>query len=87
VKEDAEVREELPDRRISTHSNDVTQQGLLHLAQLSQLTKKEKQNQGRLAEGLHYIAWVGARAIVPGAVMRGGGCGGMSRLSCLTSSF
>jgi transcription elongation GreA/GreB family factor len=31
VKEDAEVREELPDRRISTHPNDVTQQGLAHL--------------------------------------------------------
>jgi transcription elongation GreA/GreB family factor len=31
VKEDAEVCEELPDRRISTHPNDVTQQGLAHL--------------------------------------------------------
>jgi transcription elongation GreA/GreB family factor len=31
VKEDAEVLEELPDRRISTHPNDVTQQGLMHL--------------------------------------------------------
>jgi transcription elongation GreA/GreB family factor len=31
VREDAEVREELPDRRISTHPNDVTQQGLAHL--------------------------------------------------------
>ena len=31
VKEDAEALEELPDRRISPHSNDVTQQGLTHL--------------------------------------------------------
>jgi len=31
VKEDAEVLEELPDRPISTHPNDVTQQGLMHL--------------------------------------------------------
>jgi transcription elongation GreA/GreB family factor len=31
VKEDAEVLEELPDRHISTHPNDVTQQGLMHL--------------------------------------------------------
>ncbi len=31
VKEDAEVLEELPDRRISPHPNDVTQQGLMHL--------------------------------------------------------
>ena len=34
VKENAEVLEELPDRRISTHPNDVTQQGLMHLAML-----------------------------------------------------
>ena len=31
VKEDAEALEELPDRRISPHPNDVTQQGLTHL--------------------------------------------------------
>jgi hypothetical protein len=31
VKEDAAVLEELPDRRISPHRNDVTQQGLKHL--------------------------------------------------------
>ncbi len=31
VKEDAEVLEGLPDRHISTHPNDVTQQGLMHL--------------------------------------------------------
>ena len=31
VNEDVDVVEELPDRRISTHPNDVTQQGLAHL--------------------------------------------------------
>ena len=31
VKEDAEVLEGLPDRHISTHPNDVTQQGLINL--------------------------------------------------------
>jgi transcription elongation GreA/GreB family factor len=31
VNEDVDVVEELPDRRISTHPNDVTQQGLMHL--------------------------------------------------------
>jgi transcription elongation GreA/GreB family factor len=31
VTEDAEVLEGLPDRHISTHPNDVTQQGLMHL--------------------------------------------------------
>jgi hypothetical protein len=57
------------------------------LAQLSQLTEKSELDQGSWRGGLHYIAWVGGRASFPGAVMRGGGCGGMSRLSCLTSSF
>ena len=31
VKEDAEALEQLPDRRISSHPNDVTQQGMIHL--------------------------------------------------------
>ena len=31
VKEDAQALEELPDRRISPHPNDVTQQGMKHL--------------------------------------------------------
>jgi transcription elongation GreA/GreB family factor len=31
VNEDVDVVEELPDRRISTHPNDATQQGLMHL--------------------------------------------------------
>jgi len=31
VKEDVEVLEGLPDRHVSTHPNDVTQQGLMHL--------------------------------------------------------
>ena len=38
-------------------------------------------------KSLHYTGWAGARAIWPAAVIRGGGCGGSSRLSCLTKSF
>ena len=40
VREDAEVLEELPDRRISPHPNDVTQQGLMHLEALLNEARK-----------------------------------------------
>ena len=38
-------------------------------------------------KGLHYIARSDRMAIFPGAVMRGGGCGGKVRLSCCMSIF
>src|SRR6266508_789579 len=57
------------------------------LAQLSQLAEKSELDQGLDCQGLHYIAVVGECARFPGAVMRGGGCGGKSRLSCWTRSF
>jgi hypothetical protein len=34
LKEDAQAPEALPDRRISPHPNDVTQEGLTHLEQM-----------------------------------------------------
>ena len=40
VREDAEVLEVLPDRRISPHPNDVTQQGLMHLEALLNEARK-----------------------------------------------
>jgi hypothetical protein len=46
------------------------------LAQLSQLAEKSELDQGPGWQGLHYVAVVGAWARFPGAVMRGGGCGG-----------
>jgi methyl-accepting chemotaxis protein len=51
------------------------------LAQLSQLGEKSQQYQRGHSESLHYTALAGARAALPGAVMRGGGCGGRSSLS------
>src|SRR5216683_1206838 len=57
------------------------------LAPLSQLEEKSEWDQGVWCRGLHYMALVGARVSFPGAVIRGGGCGGRSRLSCLSKSF
>jgi transcription elongation GreA/GreB family factor len=39
VKEDAEALEQLPDRRISSHPNDVTQQGMIHLDAMLDATR------------------------------------------------
>lgn len=44
-------------------------------------------NGGPRAKGLHYTAGAFARTTRPAAVIRGGGCGGSSSLSCLTRSF
>src|SRR5229473_5742136 len=57
------------------------------LTPLSQLEEKSEWDQGVWCRGLHYMALVGARVSFPGAVIRGGGCGGRSRLSCLSKSF
>src|SRR6266540_6178103 len=57
------------------------------LTQLSQLAEKSELDQGLDCQGLHYIAVVGECARFPGAVMRGGGCGGKSRLSCWPGAF
>ena len=42
---------------------------------------------GFRAKGLHYMAGYGERVSSPAAVIRGGGCGGRLRSSCLTRSF
>ena len=57
------------------------------LAQLSQLGEKSQQYQRTHSESRHYATVAGARTVLPGAVMRGGGCGGRSSLSCRTSTF
>jgi transposase len=57
------------------------------LAQLSQLDEKSQQYQRGGSESFHYTALPGARAALRGAVMRGGGCGGRSSLSCWTSTL
>ena len=57
------------------------------LAQLSQLADKSEYYQGEHCESLHYRAGVWTGTMLAGAVMRGGGCGGRSSLSCLTRSF
>ena len=57
------------------------------LAQLSQLDEKSQQYQRGHSESLHYTALAGAGTALPGTVMRGGGCGGRSSLSCRTSIF
>ena len=60
---------------------------LAALAQLSQLADKSEYYQGEHCESLHYRAGVWTGTMLAGAVMRGGGCGGRSSLSCLTRSF
>ena len=69
VKENAEVLEELPDRRISTHPNDVTQQGLMHLkamldsareAHSAALAAQDRAAMGQAARKLRY--WSARRA-------------------------
>jgi elongation factor G len=57
------------------------------LTQLSLLEEKSEQNQQGPIEGLHYKTGAGGRADLFEDVMRGGGCGGKSSLSCLSSSF
>jgi len=57
------------------------------LAQLSQPGGKSEQNQWGSIESLHYKAGTWGRADFSEDVMRGGGCGGKSSLSCLSSSF
>src|SRR5580692_7203120 len=66
-------------RRGSTADKDLTQ--------LSQLGEKSQQYQRTHSESRHYATVAGARTVLPGAVMRGGGCGGRSSLSCRTSTF
>jgi IS66 Orf2 like protein len=56
------------------------------LAQLYRPTEKSERNQRGLGGGLHYIGGVAARARGVGAVMRGGGWGGRSRLSWASRS-
>lgn len=69
MKEDAEVLEELPDRRISTHPNDVTQQGLTHLeamldsareAHVAALAAQDRAAMAQAARELRY--WSARRA-------------------------
>src|SRR5437879_4724883 len=57
------------------------------LTQLSQLAENSEYYQGEHCESLHYRAGVWTGTMLAGAVMRGGGCGGRSSLSCLTRSF
>jgi transcription elongation GreA/GreB family factor len=69
LREDAEVREELPDRRISTHPNDVTQQGLALLqamldsareAHAAALAAQDRVAMAQAARELRY--WTARRA-------------------------
>ena len=57
----------------------------VRIAQLSQLGEKSQQYQRGHSESFHYTALAGVWAVLLGAVMRGGGCGGRSSLSCWTS--
>jgi integrase/recombinase XerD len=57
------------------------------LAQLSQLDEKSQCYQWGHGESFHYTTLAGARAVLAGTVMRGGGWGGRSSLSCLTNSL
>src|SRR5580700_2819468 len=61
--------------------------GATGLTQLSQLEGKGEQNQWGSIESLHYKTGTWGRADLCEDVMRGGGCGGKSSLSCLSSSF
>ena len=65
----------------------ASEEAWIALTQLSQLEGKSEQNQGRPIESLHYKTETGGRADLFEDVMRGGGCGGKSSLSCLSSSF
>jgi hypothetical protein len=57
------------------------------LTQLSQLVKKIEQYQRGDRGSLHYMGRFGMGRMFCGALMRGGGCGGRSRLSFLSRSF
>jgi len=57
------------------------------LAQLSQLGEKSQLYQRGDGESLHYTTLARGRTALPGAVIRGGGCGGRTSLSCWTRIF
>jgi transcription elongation GreA/GreB family factor len=67
VKEDAEALEELPDRRISSHPNLVTEQGLTHLeamlnmAQEAHAAAVAAQDRGALAHASRELRYWSAR--------------------------
>jgi transcription elongation GreA/GreB family factor len=77
VREDAETVEELPDRRISAHPNDVTQEGLTHIelmldaareAHVAALAAQDRNAMAHASRELRY--WSARRAsarVVPAA--------------------